>query len=362
MKSDETKRSPRVSGLNPRAVSGKKLPAPILALAHAALRPRSAGAGTGAGRAATAAAAPVDAGTARGAAPPPPPRPGWLRRTCRCSSGFRTRSHSPDLEMAHTSTPAGRGNPTAPQWLYRPVPANSRTAHGVGGLALPTSDNGLILGARVRGKKHKQKHQLRRLFEVRALGDWTIIAVAMRRVTSALAVGACGLVSARRRHLWRAETGRRALADRHTADRAPEPGRPARRRSAIPKWRVCNTPVPRFSAASLAVDEAARSLKNSPAHERLVARAVSTRRRLRPRVAGGPHDDSRRWRAQSLVSRARSAMAPPPSSTRTRVPRSPVWRTVVVTPARRLPDLAPADRADKPQPRTIAMLVRCARC
>ncbi len=67
----------------------------------------------------------------------------------------------------------------APQWLYRPVPEQEPEPHAESAaVALQTAAGLRVVGARVRGKKHKHEGtNCDDWFEVRTVGPWTVTAV-----------------------------------------------------------------------------------------------------------------------------------------------------------------------------------------
>ncbi len=130
-RADERRRAPRIASLLSEAVSGRKAAVPI----RPAPSPRSV------------------------AAPSPaPPTP------------------SPPADM---NKPPDNPRPPSPQWQYHAVPAAEPDPHPESdAVERMTPEEGRLLAARVRGKKHKHEGtNCDDWFEIGTAGPWTIIAV-----------------------------------------------------------------------------------------------------------------------------------------------------------------------------------------
>jgi hypothetical protein len=179
-------------------------------------------------------------------------------------------------DMTLPSEPA-RPLPTGPQWLYKPPPPSEPDPHDEWHVAgLETPEGGMVLGARVRGKKHKHDGtHCDDWFGVAMTGPWTVMAVAdgagSRKLSRVGARASCERAI---------EVLIKDLAKVHVPDR-PSAGYLLAKddtRLLYTDREVAIVQQALYRAvweAYASVEEAARQRQNSPDHQRLVGRAVT---------------------------------------------------------------------------------------
>jgi hypothetical protein len=177
-------------------------------------------------------------------------------------------------DMQQPSDPP-RPRPAVPQWNYRPVPRDEPDEHTeYDQCDCETTDGGLIVGARVRGKKHKHDGtNCDDWFAVELAGPWTIMAVAdgagSYRYSRVGARAACRKAV----EVLGADLAKLAPRNRPSADGIDQ--RDGNEMFHDPELcdlqkRLYNT----VQQAHLAVQEECNKRKDSAAHQRLVGRPL----------------------------------------------------------------------------------------
>jgi hypothetical protein len=244
MQADERHRSPWVQGLIKHAVSGRK-PAP-----SPERRPPTSAPARVSDPAPSAPAGPPE--PPADPVPSPPPNAG-----------------PPGGEMPANPEPS-RSRPAGPQWRYCPVPEQEPDPHKESeAVRLVPPEGGVVLGARVRGKKHKHEGtNCDDWFEIKTGGPWTVIAVAdgagSRKFSRIGARASCEAAAA----VLAKELAGQCLPD------CPGPASQATfLEGAVEKAQhsLRNAVL----AASFAVDAAAQDRAGSRPHERLLGRPVT---------------------------------------------------------------------------------------